>query len=331
MTLLASNPKVVRAARLGAAGLLISAALFMWTTRAGHAAGHAVEMTGNSFQPEAVSAAVGDAITWTNRDPETHSVVGGPINSPDIPPGATFSYTVSQAGDISYTCRFHPYMTGTIHVTGGGGASSPPPTSPPPTSPPATSPPATAAPANPPPTSAPAVTTTTAPAGDASDDEAAEPDDDPTGDDAAEEIDDEDVDESVDFVAEDDASDADPRAASSTATTRKAGSAAATTTTSPPRAAIAAFPSDLTYVEPAAPVEEMTDNGPLTAVAAPPLAVATSTTTTPAPTTTAGPDTVEPHLSSTSATRKIGGVVAMTAALGLVAFLLRGRVKRRSP
>ncbi len=32
-------------------------------------------------------------------------------------PGATFDFTASKAGTISYVCNFHPGMTGTINVT----------------------------------------------------------------------------------------------------------------------------------------------------------------------------------------------------------------------
>ena len=107
-----------------------------------------------AFNPPTLNIAAGDTVTWINdeTDGTTHSVVdtADGINSPDMPPGATFSYTFTAAGTYNITCRFHPAMSQTITV--GGGA--PPPTT-------TTAPPTTTTTAPPTTTTAPPPTTTT--------------------------------------------------------------------------------------------------------------------------------------------------------------------------
>jgi plastocyanin len=90
------------------------------------ATSHAVEIRNNAYAPPDLTVAVGDTVVWHNYDGETHSVVGGPINSPDIAPGAEFSWTFDSASEVSYTCRFHPYMTGVVRATSAGAAAPPP-------------------------------------------------------------------------------------------------------------------------------------------------------------------------------------------------------------
>jgi YVTN family beta-propeller protein len=103
-----------------------------------------------AFNPASLSIAVGDTVTWTNdeTDGTTHSVVDSAdgINSPDMPPGSTFSFTFGSAGTYNITCRFHPAMFQTITV----GSSTPPTTT-------TTAPPTTTT------TTAPPTTTTTVP------------------------------------------------------------------------------------------------------------------------------------------------------------------------
>ncbi|MFD2418170.1 plastocyanin/azurin family copper-binding protein [Amycolatopsis pigmentata] len=102
------------------------------------AATHQAEQKNLQFNPAQMTIAVGDTVTWTNNETDgtTHSVVqsgGSEINSPDMPPGATFSYTFGNSGTYNITCRFHPDMQMTINV---GGNQPPPTTS---TAPPTTS------------------------------------------------------------------------------------------------------------------------------------------------------------------------------------------------
>lgn len=91
------------------------------------AGAHQVTIQGLQFQPAEMSASVGDEIVWTSKDPDTHGVNGGPMSSPDMHQNDSFRFTISQPGDITYGCRFHPSMHGVIKVAGGGGGSAPPP------------------------------------------------------------------------------------------------------------------------------------------------------------------------------------------------------------
>ncbi len=78
------------------------------------AADHQVSIEANTFVPGSLSVDVGDTVTWTNKDEENHSVVGGDVDSPDIGPGGTFSMTFDKPQEFQYSCRFHPYMFGTV-------------------------------------------------------------------------------------------------------------------------------------------------------------------------------------------------------------------------
>ncbi|NJO25413.1 MAG: hypothetical protein HC867_06050 [Bacteroidia bacterium] len=60
----------------------------------------------------------GTMVTWVNTDSTVHTVTAndGKFDSGDIAPGASFSYTFSLEGTISYYCKYHPSMTGTVVV-----------------------------------------------------------------------------------------------------------------------------------------------------------------------------------------------------------------------
>jgi plastocyanin len=82
----------------------------------------AVSQKNLQFNPFDMTVAVGDTVTWTNHetDPQTiHSVVqtgGTEIDSPDIPPNTSFSWTFVNVEDYQFHCRFHPDMFMTLHV-----------------------------------------------------------------------------------------------------------------------------------------------------------------------------------------------------------------------
>ena len=82
--------------------------------------GTAVAIKGFAFAPQTIKAKVGEKITWTNDDAAPHTVTaksGGQLDSGTIAQGASFSFTPSKAGTISYFCEIHPSMTGTIDVS----------------------------------------------------------------------------------------------------------------------------------------------------------------------------------------------------------------------
>ncbi len=79
----------------------------------------AVDIVNFTFDPNPITIAVGDTITWTNQDGVPHTATGQNrdlLQSGTIPPGGTFSQTFSEAGEIPYFCEFHPNMNGTVIV-----------------------------------------------------------------------------------------------------------------------------------------------------------------------------------------------------------------------
>jgi plastocyanin len=70
------------------------------------------------FVPERLEVAVGDRITWTNRDFVPHSVTSQAhgIESGDLVEGKSWSYVPKTSGEMAYICRLHPVMHGTLIV-----------------------------------------------------------------------------------------------------------------------------------------------------------------------------------------------------------------------
>ncbi|MCY1312501.1 hypothetical protein D9M70_629280 [compost metagenome] len=68
------------------------------------------------FTPATLTARRGDKVTWVNKDlvPHTATAVSRAFDSGAIAAGASWSYTVGEAGSIAYTCLFHPTMQGTL-------------------------------------------------------------------------------------------------------------------------------------------------------------------------------------------------------------------------
>jgi plastocyanin len=83
---------------------------------------NAVPMQNNSFVPPQKTVAIGTTVTWINMDGEAHDVLANDLTfqSPQIDPGATFSYTFTTPGTFSYVCDLHDNMNGEIVVTDGG-------------------------------------------------------------------------------------------------------------------------------------------------------------------------------------------------------------------
>jgi len=70
-----------------------------------------------AFNPQNVTAKVGDTIKWVNQDSAPHNVTGGPLHSPTFGNGGSFTYKATKAGKISYVCTIHPGMKATLTVT----------------------------------------------------------------------------------------------------------------------------------------------------------------------------------------------------------------------
>jgi plastocyanin len=79
------------------------------------------------FTPPSVEIKTGTTVTWHNAEAIDYPVVrgyhkvvadDGSFESPDVAPGARWSFTFLKPGTYTYHCGIHPTMTGTIIVTG---------------------------------------------------------------------------------------------------------------------------------------------------------------------------------------------------------------------
>ena len=71
-----------------------------------------------AFGPADVTVLVGDRVTWINCDVDSHTSTadGGAWASPLLTPGTTFTQTFEAAGEFTYHCEPHPFMTGRVVV-----------------------------------------------------------------------------------------------------------------------------------------------------------------------------------------------------------------------
>lgn len=86
------------------------------------AAAPSVQIVKDGYTPPSISVSTGDTVTWTNADTTPgngHTVTSsghGPLRSPSLSEGGTFSHTFATAGTYAYYCAIHPDMTGTVVV-----------------------------------------------------------------------------------------------------------------------------------------------------------------------------------------------------------------------
>lgn len=78
------------------------------------------EATGFAFTPDPITAATGEAITWTNGDPAPHTVTldDGTCDTGEFGQGETGTLRFNAPGTYAYHCAVHPNMKGTIEITG---------------------------------------------------------------------------------------------------------------------------------------------------------------------------------------------------------------------
>jgi plastocyanin len=74
------------------------------------------------YDPPTKTISKGESITWRNNDLVDHSVtfIDPQLNPPTdiVKPNSTFTHKFDEAGRYDYYCRFYPFMTGQIEVTG---------------------------------------------------------------------------------------------------------------------------------------------------------------------------------------------------------------------
>ena len=68
------------------------------------------------FIPERVEVAVGETVTFTNRDFVPHTVTAPGIESGDLAEGKSWSLVAKEKGEMAYICRLHPVMKGVLVV-----------------------------------------------------------------------------------------------------------------------------------------------------------------------------------------------------------------------
>lgn len=103
-----------RAALLAGAVAMVSTVASLPTAGA---ASTAVAIEARDFNPNPVTVHVGDTVTWRNTSDDDHNVRGGPVDSPVLHPGNTFSFTFTKAGTVDYVCDLHPMMQAKIVVS----------------------------------------------------------------------------------------------------------------------------------------------------------------------------------------------------------------------
>jgi plastocyanin len=81
---------------------------------------NSVSITNFAFSPAAITVTVGSTVVWTNNDSVQHDITfdGGSIASSVLNQNDTFSHTFPTAGTYHYICSIHPFMHGTVIVTG---------------------------------------------------------------------------------------------------------------------------------------------------------------------------------------------------------------------
>jgi len=75
---------------------------------------------GMSYSPNPANVRVGQKVAWRNDDNIAHTSTqtGNGFDTSTIAGGATSApITISTAGSLSYFCRVHPAMVGTLNVT----------------------------------------------------------------------------------------------------------------------------------------------------------------------------------------------------------------------
>ena len=84
-------------------------------------AGEAVQIANFAFDPKDLTVATGATVRWTNTDDTEHSVESTSdlaFESERLAQDASFEQTFDTAGEYSYVCGIHNFMTGTITVAG---------------------------------------------------------------------------------------------------------------------------------------------------------------------------------------------------------------------
>ena len=116
--------------RWGIVGLVLAGAAAALTLHAGRvaSASSSVAIQSFAFAPASITVATGDSITWTNNQagvPHTVTADAGGFDSGTLASGQSFTFSFSTPGTYTYHCSIHPFMHGSVTVTGGAATSAP--------------------------------------------------------------------------------------------------------------------------------------------------------------------------------------------------------------
>jgi len=80
---------------------------------------------GLNYVPASATVAKGGSVVWKNNDPVPHTVTSTSVpsgasgfDSGNMNPNATYTVTFTVSGTYQYECSYHPWMHGTVIVTG---------------------------------------------------------------------------------------------------------------------------------------------------------------------------------------------------------------------
>ena len=78
---------------------------------------HTIVIDQMAFGKAPTDVRKGDVIVWVNRDMFRHTATARDKSfDVDLPPGKSAKSTVTRAGTLTYFCRYHPGMTGSLTV-----------------------------------------------------------------------------------------------------------------------------------------------------------------------------------------------------------------------
>ena len=106
---------------LAAAGTVLCAIPIAGLEQPASSATHVVVIKQMHFDPQTVSAKVGDTVQWKNQDIFTHTVTAndGSFDSGPIAPGQSWTKTFMVPKTVGYHCRPHPNMSAQLSVVTG--------------------------------------------------------------------------------------------------------------------------------------------------------------------------------------------------------------------
>lgn len=77
-----------------------------------------IEISKFAFAPKELTVAPGTKVVWINHDETPHTVAANDhtFTSKAMDTDDRYEYTFTNAGDFTYFCTLHPFMTGVVHV-----------------------------------------------------------------------------------------------------------------------------------------------------------------------------------------------------------------------